>query len=338
MSRARVALVYTARRLAWALVVVVGVATVCFFVARTLPGDPVRMLVGPQSPPADVERARRIYGLDEPLWVQYGRFWSRLLHRPAGGDAPDLHAGCAPVLASWHVDLGFSWRHGKPVAQLIADKAPLSFRLALAALALQALLGLGVGIAAARRRGSFLDRLAVGAMVAGVSAPIFALGLLLQYVLAYKLGWLPIDGYGKTPAEQLRSMVLPALTLGIFGAALYARLTREEVAHALTQDYARAARARGAPEWRVLFVHALRNALLPIATLMALDLGALVGGAIVTEKLFRWPGMGSMTVDALVNRDGPVILGTVLFSSLAIVLASLLVDLLALLLDPRLRR
>jgi peptide/nickel transport system permease protein len=329
---------YAARRLGWAVVMVVGVASVCFVVARVLPGDPVRMLVGPQAPQADTERAREIYGLHRPLWVQYGRFWRHLVHRPAAGDEADAHAGCAAVVGSWHVDLGFSWRYGKPVVTLIADKAPVSIRLALAALAMQALLGLGVGVMAARRRGSLADRAAVGAMVAAVSAPTFALGLLLQYLLAYKLHWLPIDGYGKTAAEQLESMVLPALTLGIFGAALYARLTREEVAQALAQDYARAARARGASEWRVLVVHALRNAVLPIATLMALDLGALVGGAVVTEKLFRWPGMGAMTVDALVNRDGPVILGTVLFSSFAIVIASLGVDLLAWLLDPRLRR
>jgi peptide/nickel transport system permease protein len=172
----------------------------------------------------------------------------------------------------------------------------------------------------------------------GVSAPTFVLGLLLQYLLAHKLGWLPLDGYGETAAEQLKSLILPALTLGIFGAALYARLSRDEVAHALGQDYVRTVRAKGAGEARVLLVHALRNALVPIATLMVLDLGALIGGAIVTEKLFRWPGLGSMAVDAMVNRDGPVLMGTVLLSALAIVIASLLVDVLTVIVDPRLRR
>ena len=180
--------------------------------------------------------------------------------------------------------------------------------------------------------------MATGSTLVAVSAPIFALGLVLQYVFAHRLGWLPNDGYGETPTEQLASLVLPALTMGLFGAALYARLSRDEVSGALCGDFVRAARAKGAGETRVLVVHALRNALVPLATLMVLDLGALIGGAIVTEKLFRWPGMGAMAVDAMINRDGPVIFGTVLFSAVAIVAASLLVDLVTVALDPRLRR
>jgi peptide/nickel transport system permease protein len=190
----------------------------------------------------------------------------------------------------------------------------------------------------ARRRGSVWDQLLVGATLLGVSAPTFLLGLVLQYLLAYRLGWLPYDGYGLTASDHLRSLVLPALTLGIFGAALYARLIREEMSSMLGADFVRTARAKGASELRVLVVHVLRNALVPIVTLLVLDLGTLLGGAVVTERLFRWPGMGQMAIDALVNRDGPVVFGTVLFSALAIVLASLLLDLVHVLLDPRLRR
>ena len=208
----------------------------------------------------------------------------------------------------------------------------------MAALAIQVLLGFGVGIFAARRRGTALDQLATGSTLVTVSAPIFALGLVLQYLFAHRLGWLPHDGYGETPGEQLASLVLPALTMGLFGAALYARLSRDEISGTLEADYVRAARAKGAGESRVVVVHALRNALVPLATLMVLDLGALIGGAIVTEKLFRWPGMGAMAVDAMIHRDGPVIFGTVLFSAIAIVAASLLVDLVTVALDPRLRR
>jgi peptide/nickel transport system permease protein len=331
------ALAFLGRRLLWALVVVLGVGTVAFFIERQLPGDPVHMLLGPQAPLKEVARVRRLHGLDAPLLLQYSYFWSRLLHRPGARDPAEDHLSCANPLLDLHVDLGVSYRYGKPVVKLIAERAPRSLELALAALLVQALLGLGLGVAAAARRGRALDQLAIGVTLVGVSAPIFVIGLALQYLVAHKLGWLPIDGYGATPAEQLRSVVLPALTLGIFGAAIYARLTRDEVSQALDQDYTRTALAKGASRARVLAVHALRNALVPIATLMALDLGALVGGAIVTEKLFRWPGMGAMVVDAMVNRDGPVIFGTVLFSALAIVVASILVDVLTLLLDPRLR-
>jgi peptide/nickel transport system permease protein len=174
-------------------------------------------------------------------------------------------------------------------------------------------------------------------MLLGISAPTFVLGLGLQYTLSYKLGLLPYDGYGTTAAEHIRSIVLPALTIGVFGSALYARIVRDELRVLLRQDFIRTARAKGASRLRALVVHALRNALLPIATLAALDLGTLVGGAIVTEKLFRWPGVGQMAVEALQNRDGPVIVGTVLFASAAIVLATLSLDLAAVALDPRLR-
>ena len=332
----RVVAIQVLRRLIWALVVVIGVGTLSFVMARMLPGDPARMLLGPQAAAADVENARRIYALDQPVWTQYARFWQRLVHLDDG--SPNDHKTCGNVAGRVHVDLGFSYLYRKPVYELVLKKAPISLELALAAVVLQIVFGLGLGILAARTRGSAWDQLAIGATLVGVSAPTFVLGLLLQYLLAHKLGWLPLDGYGRTSAEQLKSLVLPALTLGIFGAALYARLSRDEVAHALAQDYVRTARAKGSHEARVLFRHALRPALVPIATLMVLDLGALIGGAVVTEKLFRWPGMGSMAVDAMVNRDGPVIFGTVLFSALAIVIASVLVDVLTVMLDPRLRR
>ncbi|RLB59299.1 MAG: ABC transporter permease [Deltaproteobacteria bacterium] len=306
--------------------------------ARKLPGDPTRMVLGPQARPADVKRAREIYGLDASVWTQYAKFWSRLIHIHGDADRPDDHVTCANPIGPLHIDLGFSHRYRKPVVELIAKKAPRTFELAIAALLLQALIGLGAGITAAYRRGSWWDQLSIGATLIGVSAPTFVLGLTLQYVLAYKLGWLPLDGYGTTPSEHLRSLVLPALTLGLFGAALYARLSRDELAQTLSEDYIRTARAKGASPARVLVVHGLRNALVPLTTLLVLDLGTLIGGAIVTEKLFRWPGMGAMAVDAMVNRDGPVIFGTVLFSALAIVVASILVDVLTVALDPRLRR
>jgi peptide/nickel transport system permease protein len=318
------------KRLLWAAVLVVGVGSISFVIARTLPGDPVRMLVGPQARQADIDAARRIYGLDRSILVQYTRFWQRLLHRATSGSD---HESCSPI-GSWHVDMGFSYRSKKGVAELIAERAPRSLKLAAFGIAIQMIIGLAVGAFAARRRDELGDRLSIALVLILVSAPIFVLGVTLQYLFGHRLGWLPLDA----SKMDLASMVLPALTLGTYGAALYARLTREELSQALAADYVRTARAKGASERYALWVHALRNAMLPITTLMVLDFGALVGGAIVTEKLFRWPGLGALTVDAVVNRDAPVIFGTVMVSAAAIAVATLAIDVLALWLDPRLRR
>lgn len=332
---------YILRRLGWAAIVVLGVTTLSFFIALVLPGDPARMLVGPQASAKEVESARKLYALDEPIPVQYRRFVARLLHRgpdPIDKKRDDQHRSCAPLGLGLHVDLGYSFTYQRPVAEVLKKKVPRSVELALAAISVQAVIGLAAGIFAASRRGSRWDEATIGATLLGISAPTFLLGLLLQYVLAYKLRVLPYDGYGDTPAEQLRSLVLPALTLGIFGSALYARLTRDELSALLAQDFIRTARAKGASGARVLVVHALRNALVPLVTLLALELGALIGGAVVTETLFRWPGVGQMAVTALQNRDGPVIVGTVLVTSAVVVLITLALDLLYLALDPRLRR
>ncbi|HEY4120649.1 MAG TPA: ABC transporter permease [Byssovorax sp.] len=327
-------------RVAWALVVVFGVTSASFAVALLLPGDPARMLAGAQAAPADVARVREAYGLDRPAWVQYGKYLTRVLHvgprLVAGQKPPPEHATCG-ALGPVHVDLGFSAHYRRPVVDLLAQRAPRSIELGVVALALQLVVGGALGLIAAARRGSWVDEAATGVALASVSAPTFVIGLALQYVLAYRLRALPYDGFGATGVEHARSLVLPALTLGVFGAALYARLVREEVGQALDADAARTARAKGASRLRVVVVHALRIALLPIATLAALDLGALVGGAVVTEKLFRWPGVGQLAVDALVNRDGPVIVGTVLFGATAMVMSLLALDLASRWLDPRVR-
>ncbi|MCC6552115.1 MAG: ABC transporter permease, partial [Polyangiaceae bacterium] len=297
-------------------------------------------IVGPQASAADVERARELYGLDRPVPAQLGRYLRRLAHAgPRGADArrdPE-HRSCAPLGLGVHVDLGYSFHYRKPVVDLLEAKAPRSLELGLAALLVQLAIGVTLGVVAAARRGTWVDDAAVGVTLVGISAPTFVIGLVLQYALAYKLELLPYDGYGATSAERWRSIVLPALTLGVFGSALYTRIVREELRGLLAQDFVRTARAKGAPWPRALLVHALRNAWVPIATLAALDLGTLVGGAIVTEKLFRWPGVGQMAVEALQNRDGPLIVGTVLFSAAAIVISMLALDVVCAALDPRLR-
>lgn len=330
-----------ARRLAWALLVVFGVTTLSFFLVHILPGDPARMLLGPQASARDVERAREVYGLNGSLGARYVRYLRRLVHL---GEAlrkdeprPAEHRSCASF-GRFHVDLGSSFHYRKPIVDLIAAKFPRSLELALASLAVALALGLSLGVSTAARRGGIWDELGAGVALVGISAPTFITGLALQYVLAHRLGILPYDGYGKTSAEQLASMVLPALTLGVHASAVYARLVRAELGSALEQDYVRMARAKGASASRALVVHGLRTALVPIATLAVLDLGALVGGAVVTEKIFRWPGLGQMAVEAVLNRDGQLVTATVLVAALAMIVAMLVVDVLVALLDPRVGR
>ena len=335
---------YLARRLLWAIAVVWAVTTLAFFVNNVLPSDPARMVAGPQARPQDVEKIRKQLGLDKPIVTQYALFMRRLLHVAPGGDAGAAgkpggdHANCVAVAGRLHVDLGRSYVQHRPVCVVLGERLPRTAFLAIAAVLVQLVLGAFAGVVAAAKKGTLIDHGAVGATLLGVSAPTFVIGLLLQFVLAHKLHLLPIDGFGTTPAEHLVCVVLPALTLGVFGAAYYTRLVRDEMIGLLKQDYIRTARAKGVARWRVVVVHALRNALVPLVTVLALDLGALVGGAIVTETLFRWPGLGALSVSALLDRDGPMILGTVILTSAAIVTMSLVADLAYVVLDPRVRR
>jgi peptide/nickel transport system permease protein len=326
------------RRLGSSLLVLWGVVTLAFVINFALPGDAARIVAGPQARPADVARIRQKLGLDRPLLEQYGRYLRRLLHTgPRAIDPRDEAHGSCGGLGPIHVDLGLSYQQRKPVLALLAARLPASLLLAAAAMLVQLSIGVVAGTVAAVRKGTVLDHGLVALTLLGVSAPTFLIGLGLQYVFAYRLRWLPFDGYGHGASERLTAVLLPALTLGLFGAAYYTRLVRDEVLGQLGQEYARTALAKGASRLRMLVVHVLRNTMLPLVTVVGLDLGALVGGAIVTEKLFRWPGLGQLSVDAVVERDGPVILGTVLVASSAVILANLLVDLSYALLDPRSR-
>jgi len=330
-----------AERLVWAIAVVWAVTTLAFVINNVIPSDPARMVAGPGARRQDVERIRKQLGLDQSLPVQYARFMGRLVHLgpsvPDASDANQEHASCA-TWGRLHVDLGKSYQQRRPVTAILAERLPRTAMLALAALVVELVLGVLAGVAAAVKKGTRLDGGLVGVSVLGASMPTFVSGLALQYGLGHRLHWLPLDGFGQTAGEHLVSLILPALTLGIYGAASYTRLVRDEMLGILRQDYVRTARAKGVSAHRVVLVHALRNALLLIATLVALNLGALVGGAVVTETLFRWPGIGSLSVTALLDRDGPVILGTVLVTSTAIVLSNVLVDFLYVLLDPRVRQ
>ena len=325
-----------AARIGWALFSVWAVVTLAFFLNHGLPADPARAIAGPQARPADVARIRTQLGLDRSVWTQYRLFAGRLVHSAPAEPNAKAHASCEPV-GPIHLDLGMSYQRRKPVIRVIADRLPRTASLALAALAVQVLLGVAAGVVSAARRRTVWDQGTMTLSLLGISAPTFLVGILLQYVIAYRLRWLPLDGYGQTSTEHVASIVLPALTLGIVGAAYYARLARTEMIDILRQDFVRTARAKGVGPVGVVVRHALRNALLPLVTALGLDFGVLIGGAVVTEKLFRWPGMGQLSVDAVFDRDAPVVLGVVILTSSMIILANLVVDLSYALLDPRTR-
>lgn len=326
------------KRLAWALTVIFGIASAAFFATALLPGDPLRSLMGPQAREADLARARVERGLDRPLGERYLRYVARLVHRAAPPSPSDEHAACEPLPLGLHVDLGHSFSYRQPVAKLVAKKLPATLELALVATVLQLALGLTLGSIAATGRGRPRDDAMMGLAALLSAAPTFVVGLLLQHFFAYRLGWFPLDGYGSTPGERLAAIALPALTLGVWGSALFARLWRAELGDALTAEPVRAARARGASRLGAAVAHAVRPALGPVVQLTVLDLGALVGGAIVTERIFRWPGLGEMAVVAVQNRDAQAVVGVTLVAASAIVFATWLADVLGLLLDPRLRR
>ncbi len=327
------------RRLLSAVVLVWAVTSLTFVVSHVLPSDPARMVAGPQARPADVDRIRRDLGLDRSLVTQYVQYVTRLVHAGPSGDASPKdprHASCA-TFGALHVDLGTSFQQRRPVVTVLAARLPRTLWLGLAALVVQLVLGVGAGVLAASRRGTALDHGALVLSLLGVSTPTFLLGIGLQFVLAHKLRLLPLDGYGRTLAEHVASVVLPALTLGVFGAAYYTRLVRDEMLDVLHADHVRTARAKGLSQVAVITRHVLRNALLPLVTVVGMDLGALVGGAVVAEHLFRWPGIGALSVTAILDRDSPVIMGVVLVTSTAVVMCNLAVDLVYAMIDPRLR-
>lgn len=328
------------RRLAWALFVVWATVSLAFLVNHALPSDPARMVAGPQARPQDVARIRAELGLDKSLPVQYARFLSRLVHfgpTEDGVEASKRHSSCAALGLRVHVDLGKSYQQRRPVVTILAERLPRTLWLAIAAAFVQLLIGVTAGVVAAAKKKTALDHLAVTGSLVGTSAPTFVIGLFLQWLISFRLGLLPLDGWGATTSEHLASIVLPALTLGIFGAAYYTRMVRDEMIGQLGQDYVRTARAKGLSRSAVVVRHALRNATIPIVTILGVDVGTLVGGAIVTESIFRWPGIGSLSVTAMLDRDGPVIMGCVILTSLAVVVSTIVVDFAYAVLDPRVR-
>jgi ABC-type dipeptide/oligopeptide/nickel transport system permease component len=297
-------------RLQQAVVIIFGVLLVCFFTIR-LTGDPARMMVPLEAGEEEVENMRRALGFDQPLPLQFWRFLSGAVRG----------------------DFGTSLRFkGQPAVQLVLERFPATLELTLAAMTLSLSSSLVLGVISAVKRASIQDNLAMLTALLGQSIPTFWLGIMLILVFAVGLGWFPSSGRG-----EWRHLVLPAVTLGAYSMARTTRLVRSCLLEVLGQDYIRTARAKGLQERYVLIRHALKNAAIPVVTIVGLDFGSMLGGAVITETVFAWPGVGRLAVESIYARDFPVVLADVFFIALAFVLINLSVDMLYTWLDPRIR-
>lgn len=298
------------RRLLLTVPVLIGVATLVFSLIHLVPGDPVQSMLGESASPAEVAALRDRLGLNRPLLVQYAAF----VRGVATGD------------------LGISLRTDQPVVAAIAERVPATIELALAAMAVALVIALPLGVLAAVRAGRPLDHAATTLALVGISIPNFWLGPLLAIVLSVELGWLPVSGRG-----GLDHLVLPAITLGAPLAAMLARMTRASLLEELRELYVLAARARGVSKVRAVLVHAFRNSLIPIVTVFGLQLGSVLTGAVITETIFAWPGVGRLLIQSISARDYPAIQGCILLIAVTYVTVNVLTDLVYGLLDPRIR-
>jgi peptide/nickel transport system permease protein len=306
------------QRLLATIPVLLVVAIVVFLILRLTPGDPAAVIAGNSATNDEIERIREQLGLTKPLLMQFGIWIGNVLQG----------------------DLGFSYYLNKPVTQLVLQRIEPTLSLAVGTITIAIFVAIPLGTIAAWRMGGWLDRMLSMFSVAGFSVPIFVVGYCLIWLFALKLDWFPVQGY-KRIAEGfvpwIMQLVLPWITLSTIYVALIARVTRASVSEALTEDYIRTARAKGIKESAVLLRHALANAAVPVATMVGIGVALLIGGVVVTETVYAIPGLGSLTVDAVLNRDFPVIQGLVLLFSLSYVMINLLVDVSYLFLDPRIR-
>jgi peptide/nickel transport system permease protein len=305
-------------RLGGTLAVLALVAVMVFALTRLASGDPIAVLLGDQATAEDIAQARVQYGLDQPVLTQFG-YWVREVA---------------------HGNLGNSIFLQRPVTQALAERAEPTFFLSIFAVAIAALIGIPCGLAAAVWRGRIVDQILSAVAMLGASVPSFWMGLILIQIFAVWLGWFPASGYGDPGValpERLHHLVLPAIVLGVLNSALIIRFTRASVLDILGEDYVRTARSKGLSERVVILKHVLRNALVPIVTVVGLTLALMIGGAVVTETVFNLPGVGNLVVRAVLRRDYPVIQGTLLVIAGIYVLINLAIDLIYMLVDPRIR-
>lgn len=297
-------------RLLWSVTTLMGTAVLTFLLINVAPGDVARVIAGPKASPDVIKAIRARYHLDEPLWKRLGFHLGQL----ARGD------------------LGHSFVTDQPVSEAILTRLPTTASLASLAVCLWMLLAVPLGVYTARHQGTWLDRSVLVAATLTLSLPAFWFARMLQYWMSYKLGWFPVAGF-----RGFWHLVLPALTIAILAVGYYARLIHTNMVQVLDSAFVRAARARGASESAVLFRHALPNALIPVVTILGMDIAFLLGGVMFTENVFALPGIGTLAVQSVFNLDVPVIMGTVMFSALAIVVINLVVDMLYRWIDPRVR-
>lgn len=311
-------LAYASRRILATIPVMLLVAFFVFSLLYIAPGDPAAIIAGDQATPADVERIRISLGLDKPFVVRFGEWLWQILHG----------------------NLGTSIFTNLPVSHMIEQRIEPTLSLMLLTIVFAVVVAIPLGVVAAWKQGSWIDSAVMVLAVFGFSTPVFVMGYILAYLFALQLDWLPVQGFNPISGGLgpfLRNLVLPTVALGLIFIALLARITRATMLDVLSQDYVRTAKAKGVGQRAVLFVHALKNAAVPIITVIGNGVALLIGGAVVTESVFAIPGLGRLTLDAILRRDYPVIQGVVLLFSISYVLVNLLVDLLYTLFDPRIR-
>jgi peptide/nickel transport system permease protein len=317
---------YIIRRLLWAVMLFFAVTVVSYILFFIIPADPAKQFAGKGANAETIAKAKHFLGLDKPVYQQYGDFVWRLVY---------------------HHDLGFSWYNREDVNQIIADAAPVTASLVLGGAFFWLLLAIPVGVLSALRPRSLLDRAAMTFVLIGISAHPLWIGLIFAYFFGYKWGITPITNYADFfnpppgqpggPVQWAYHLVLPWMTFMILFAALYVRMIRANVIETLNEDYVRTARAKGAPEHLVMRRHVLRNAMLPVVTMLGMDIGLALGGAIFTETVYSLPGLGKTAVQALNNYDIPTVMGVIVFSTIIIIVFNLVVDLLYAVIDPRIR-
>ena len=298
------------KRIAYAFLILIGITFITFILTYIIPADPVRMIAGRSATPETVESIRQQLGLDKPLIIQYLNYLYNLLQG----------------------DLGRSYVQKTQVTELIMSRLPATLLLMVGAIFFELLIGLTVGIISSVKRGTNLDKILTTISFVGISAPQFVVGLILLYLFAYKLDFLPLGGYG-----TISHLILPALTLGITGGGWYGRMTRSSMIDVLRQDYIRTAKAKGASNSRIVLIHALRNAILPIIAMIGLDIGIFMSGAVVVESVFGWPGIGQLAWQAIQRLDIPIIVGVTIVAATFIILGNLIADIASAISDPKIR-
>jgi peptide/nickel transport system permease protein len=333
---------YLIRRLLWAVVLFFAVTVITYVIFFVIPNDVASSVAGKGATNQQKQQAIHYLGLDRPVYVQYGKFVWRLI-KPV-----TVHIAGVPVFFRPKADLGRSFVQAQSVNQIIKDAAPVTASLVFGGVIVWMLIALPVGILSALRPRSLLDRFAMIFVLIGISAHPVWLGLIFSYVFGYKLGLTPITGYADFfnpppgavaggPVQWAYHLILPWCTYAILFAALYVRMIRANVMETLNEDYVRTARAKGAPERKVMRSHVLRNSLLPVVTLLGMDIGLALGGAIFTETVYSLPGLGKTAIQAIGNSDLPIVMGVVVFRTVAIIFFNLIVDLLYAWIDPRIR-